>query len=367
MNWKKALDGMTPYKPGRSIEEVTSLYGLKEVVKLASNENPYGCAPTVKEFMATAAIQHEIYPDGHASTLRSKLALKYQVGEDAILFGNGSDEIVMIISRALLGPGANTVMATPTFPQYAHSAKIEGAEIREVPLKADGQHDLDGFLNAIDSKTTIVWICNPNNPTGNLISNDDLKAFLAQVPDTVLVVLDEAYFEYVTATGHVDSIALLEQYPNAIVLRTFSKAYGLAAFRVGYAIGHPDVIINLNKVRAPFNNNSFGLVLAEKALDDVAFIERCRELNRQQRERFKGYADRKDLHIFDSETNFVLIQVPGDADEAAEKLLQQGFIIRSGNALGTPGYIRVTIGTEEQTSKFFDAFDTLLSVEGSHV
>lgn len=366
MNWKKALDGMSPYKPGRSIEEVTKQYGLKEVIKLASNENPYGCAPSVKEFMATATIQHEIYPDGHASALRSKLAIQHSVTEDTILFGNGSDEIVMIISRALLSPEVNTVMATPTFPQYAHSAKIEGAEIREVPLKADGQHDLDGFLNEIDSKTTVVWVCNPNNPTGNVIPSADLKAFLEQVPETVLVVLDEAYFEYVTASDHVDSVSLLEQYPNAIVLRTFSKAYGLAAFRVGYAIGHPEVITNLNKVRNPFNNNSFGVVLADKALDDAAFIEKCRELNRQQRERFKDYAGRKGIHIYDSETNFVLIQVPGDADEAAEKLLQQGFIIRSGNALGTPGYVRVTIGTEEQTSKFFVAFDSLLSVEGSH-
>ena len=365
MNWKKALDGMTPYKPGRSIEEVTRLYGLKEVVKLASNENPYGCAPSVKDYLASAAIQHEIYPDGYASLLRSKLASKHGVNEDELLFGNGSDEIVMIIARALLGAETNTIMATTTFPQYAHSAKIEGAEIRQVPLKDDGQHDLDGFLRAIDEQTAVVWVCNPNNPTGNLIPSDTLLAFLEQVPEQILVVLDEAYFEYITADTHVDSVTWLEKFPNIIILRTFSKAYGLASFRLGYAIGQPEVITNLNKVRSPFNNNSTGLAVAEQALADQAFINQCRQVNHEQRERFTQYAVANNLHIFDSETNFVLIEVPEDADQAAEQLLQQGFIIRSGNALGTPGYVRVTIGTEQQNSDFFAAFDTLLVVEGS--
>jgi histidinol-phosphate aminotransferase len=367
MNWKKALDSMQPYKPGRSIEEAKRMYGLDDVVKLASNENPYGCAPSVREYLTSAVTQHEIYPDGYASNLRSKLTQKLGVGEDALLFGNGSDEIVMIISRALLGTETNTVMATPTFPQYAHNAKVEGDEIREVSLKEDGQHDLEGFLNAIDDETAVVWVCNPNNPTGSLIPSDTLKAFLDQVPRNILVVLDEAYMEYITAPGYIDSINYLEQYPNIIVLRTFSKAYGLASFRVGYAIGHPEVISNLNKVRNPFNNNSLGLAVAEKALEDEAFIEHCRKLNYEQRQRFVQYASDKKLHLYDSETNFVLIEVPIDADDASEKLLQQGFIVRSGNALGTPGYIRVTIGSEEQMSKFFKAFDTLLQSEDSLV
>lgn len=366
MNWKQALEGMTPYKPGRSIEEVTRLYGLKEVVKLASNENPYGCSPTVKEFIATNAIQHEIYPDGYASSLRSKLAAKHGVNEDALLFGNGSDEIIVVISRALLSKGTNTIMAKTTFPQYAHNAKIEGAEIREVPMK-DGQHDLDGFVRAIDDETSVIWICNPNNPTGNLIPSEALKSFLEQVSEDILVVLDEAYFEYITDADHIDSVTWLDKFPNIVILRTFSKAYGLASFRVGYAIGHPEVITNLNKVRSPFNNNSMGLAAAVNALEDNAFIEQCRQVNHEQRERFKQYAADKKLHVFDSETNFVLMEVPDDADHAAEKLLQQGFIIRSGNALGTPGYVRVTIGSEQQNSNFFKAFDTLLTLEGSNV
>jgi histidinol-phosphate aminotransferase len=357
---------MQPYKPGRSIDEAKRIYGLDDVVKLASNENPYGCATSVRDYLTSAAIQHEIYPDGYAGGLREKLAEKHGVDETSLLFGNGSDEIIMIISRALLGEGVNTVMATPTFPQYAHNARIEGAEIREVPLK-DGHHDFEGFLGAIDGETAVVWLCNPNNPTGNLIPGDALKGFLEQVSENILVVLDEAYFEYITDSEHIDSILWLEKFPNVIILRTFSKAYGLAAFRVGYAIGHPKVISNLNKVRSPFNNNSLGLAVAEKALENEEFIEQCRNLNSEQRQRFIQYALDNKLHLFDSETNFVLIAVPGDADDASEKLLQQGFIIRSGNALGTPGYIRVTIGSEEQTSNFFKAFDTLLQSEGSAV
>ena len=202
MRWKKVLEEMTPYKPGRSIEEVMNLYGLESVVKLASNENPYGPAPSAKECLAKGKIEFEMYPDGNASGLRKKLSEKLGVGQDALLFGGGSDEIIVIISRALLGPGKNTVMATPTFPQYAHNAKIEGAEIREVPLK-DGHHDLDGFFQAIDGDTTVVWLCSPNNPTGNLISGLDLTSFLKQVPKNILVVLDEAYFEYITDPSYI--------------------------------------------------------------------------------------------------------------------------------------------------------------------
>lgn len=365
MNWKKALEQIKPYKPGRSIEEAKRLYGLDDVVKLASNENPYGCAPSVKEFIASTVLQHEIYPDGYAERLRKKVADKHGVGENALLFGNGSDEIVSIISRSLLHKGTNSIMPTPSFPQYAHNVRVEGAEAREIAL-VEGQHDLEGFLKAIDENTSVIWICNPNNPTGNLIPSAELEAFLEKVPKGILVVLDEAYFEYITDPAHIDSVNWLEKFPNILILRTFSKAFGLAAFRVGYAIGHPDVVTELNKVRNPFNNNSLALAVAEKALDDEAFVEHCRTLNGEQRLRFEQYAADRKLDIFDSETNFILIEVPIDADEASEALLQRGYIVRSGNALGTPGYVRVTIGSDEQNSGFFQAFDELLATKEQH-
>lgn len=363
MQWKQVLSTMKPYKPGRSTEEVKKAYHLDNVVKLASNENPYGCASTVAEFLSSTSMPFEIYPDGHGTTLRAKLAEKHGVDESAILFGNGSDEIISIISRAMLDERVHTIMPTPSFPQYAHNATIEGADITEIPLK-DEHHDLTDFIEAINERTAIIWVCNPNNPTGSLIPIGELESFLEQVPKNVLVVLDEAYFEYVTNPDHVDSVALIDRFPNVVVLRTFSKAYGLASFRIGYAVGTTDIITELNKVRNPFNNNTLAVAVASKALEDDAFIEMCRELNAEQRERYKKFAFEKSLHMFDSETNFVLIEVPGDADDASEFLLQHGYIIRSGNALGTPGYVRITIGTEEQNTGLLKAFTLLLQEKG---
>lgn len=359
MQWKQVLNEMNPYKPGRSTEEVKKRYGLNEVVKLASNENPYGCPAAVTEFLKSSSMPYEIYPDGHATTLRGKLAEKHGVSEESILFGNGSDEIITIISRALLDENKHTIMPTPTFPQYVHNAKIEGADFTEIPL-VNGQHDLSAHLSAITEKTAVMWICNPNNPTGNLIPHADLIDFLEKVPSSILVVLDEAYFEYVTDPTHVDSLTLLDQFPNIIVLRTFSKAYGLASFRIGYGIGSPAIVSQLNKIRNPFNNNALAVAVAMKALEDETFIIQCRDRNEVQRNRFKDFAERNGLHMFDSETNFVLIQVPVDADEASEFLLKQGYIVRSGNALGTPGYIRITVGTDEQNCGLFEAFSQLL-------
>lgn len=360
MKWKTALSTMKPYKPGRSIEDVKRSYGLTDVNKLASNENPYGCSPAVVQFLQEHTHELAIYPDSYTAGLRKKLAARHQISEDAILFGNGSDEIVTIISRSLLQPGTNTIMASVTFPQYAHNAKVEGAEIREVPMTENGDHDLDGFLAAIDEQTAVIWVCNPNNPTGNLIPADRLRAFLDQVPEQILVVLDEAYFEYVTDPAHEDSMAWLKQYANIIILRTFSKAYGLASFRIGYGAASPQVITELNKVRNPFNNSTIALTAAEIALEDQDFLEQCRQENSEQRKRFVEYANTNSLRIYPSETNFVLMEVPMDADEASEQLLANGYIVRSGNALGTPGYVRVTVGTEEQNTGFFQAFDQLL-------
>lgn len=365
MNWKPALKGMSPYKPGRSIADVIKQYDLKEVIKLASNENPYGTVPGAKNLLQNSQIEAEMYPDGYATDLREKLASKLGVSEDTLIFGSGSDEIIVIIVRALLGQGANTIMATPTFPQYAHHAKIEGAAIKQIPLLEEGEHDLDGFLAAIDENTSVIWLCSPNNPTGNLINNEDLTNFLNKVPENILVVIDEAYYEYIVDESYVDTANLVEQFPNVIVLRTFSKAYGLAAFRIGYGISSPTIISNLETVRSPFNVTTAGLMLAQKSLEDNdEFINKCRVLNREQMARFYTYAEENKLHIYESEANFVLIEVPGSANEASEELLQSGFIVRSGDLLGTPGHIRVTVGTEAQNTNFFIAFDKLIEGAG---
>ena len=363
MKWKQQILGMQPYKPGKPIEEVQREFGLDEVVKLASNENPFGFSPKVKQFLAQDQSHHEIYPDGYAQSLRTAVAQFVGVQENQLIFGNGSDDLIAILTRALLAPGVNTVMATPSFSQYAHNAQIEGAEIREVPL-VDGNHDLDGMLAQIDEQTAIVWICTPNNPTGGIVPAKELQAFLASVPSDVLVVLDEAYYEYIDNDAHENSVPYIEQYPNVIILRTFSKAYGLAGFRVGYGIGQAEVISQLDPVRAPFNNTVLSHKVAEIAIRDQDFIEKCRELNKEGRQQYVDFCEKHSLHYYKSETNFILFDVKADSNVVFQELMKKGFIIRSGAALGLPGYIRVTIGTNAQNAKFLQKLEEVLVEQG---
>ncbi|GKV67953.1 histidinol-phosphate aminotransferase [Sporosarcina sp. NCCP-2716] len=363
MNWKPALSAMKPYKPGRSAEDVQKEYGIPKIEKLASNENPYGCAPSVRNYLENAHIQYEIYPETGTPPLRTALAGLTGVEESAIILGNGSDDLITIISRALLAPGTSTIMPVPTFPQYAHNARIEGAEVREIPLE-DGVYALDRFLEAIDDTTAVIWICTPNNPTGGLLPSVEFREFLEKVPSGILVVADEAYFEYITDSSYENPVGWLSRFPNLIILRTFSKAYGLAAFRLGYGISSPAVIAQLTKVRNPFNTNSLALAAAGRALEDQDFIAHCRQENAVQRTRFRQFAAAHKLRILPSEANFVLLEVPMDADEAADLLMQRGYIIRSGNLLGTPGWLRVTVGTATQNDGFFSALAAILEERG---
>lgn len=359
MKWKNQLTGMKPYQPGKSTDEVKEMFGLDTIVKLASNENPFGFSSKVSEFLENQTINHAIYPDGYASGLRQALAKSVGVEQNQLLFGNGSDEIIMMISRALLQSGVNTVMATPTFPQYRHNAIIDGAEVREVQL-ANGAHDLHEMARQIDDQTAVVWLCSPNNPTGMLINQQELEEFIQRVPKEVLIVLDEAYFEYITDPSYKNSINLIKDNENVIVLRTFSKAYGLAGFRVGYAIAQKELIARIDPVREPFNNTVTSQGAALVALEDSSFIASCRHQNEAGKKQFQDYANTHNLHMYPSQGNFVLLEVKADSDIVFEGLMKTGFIIRSGNALGTPGYIRVTIGTTQQNEEFLQKLTAVL-------
>lgn len=359
MKWKQQINGLKAYQPGRSIEEVKKAYGLEKVVKLASNENPFGSSNQAKEWVRSYDASFAIYPDGYTTELRLALSETIGVKEKQLIFGNGSDELILMISRALLEPGKNTVMAAPTFPQYRHNARVEGAEIREIPL-IDGAHDLDGMLRQIDENTAVVWLCSPNNPTGIYISNDELTAFLDKVPEDVLVVLDEAYYEYVTADDYYDSVKIVEQYKNVLALRTFSKIYGLASFRVGYGFGSEELIRMLDPVREPFNVNTLGSGAALAALADQEFIDTCCEENEKGREQFYQFCKEENLNYYPSQGNFVLIYFPCDSDEVFEYLMKNGYIIRSGNALGCPGAVRVTVGSKEQNEGVIQAMKQFL-------
>jgi len=363
MKWKQQLDGMQAYKPGKPIEEVQREYGLKEVIKLASNENPFGCSPKVTAYLQNNAVNHALYPDGYAQNLRTAVANHLDVQETQLLFGNGSDDIIAIITRALLYPGVNTIMADLSFSQYWHNAEIEGAEVRKIPC-VEGAHDLEAMAAAIDDRTSIVWICSPNNPTGVVISDTELRAFLAKVPNDVLVVLDEAYIEYVTHPEHKDTLPIIDQYPNVLLLRTFSKAYGLASFRVGYAIGQPEVIAKLDPVRAPFNNTILSQAVAAIALSDQEYIQACREANENGKKQYVEFCDKHNLKYFPSDTNFIFFDTKADSDVVFQELMKKGFIVRSGNALGLSGFIRVTIGTEAQNTALLNQLDNVLKEQG---
>lgn len=365
MKVKEVLHEMEPYKPGKPIEETEREYGLHHVVKLASNENPYGCSQEVYREMQQMTCGFELYPDANATSLRQDVAEKWGVDEQQLVFGNGSDELITVISRTFLERGTNTVVPTPSFPQYAHNARIEGAEVKAVPLLPSGDHDVEGMLEAIDQQTRILWICNPNNPTGNMLEEEALYAFIQRIPSDVLVVLDEAYYEYIADERRYNPIPWLSEFPNLLMLRTFSKAYGLAAFRVGYGIGHPSVIGELNKVRNPFNNNRPAHKAAQVALQDTEFIEHCRTMNESEKARFVDFAKRHELHIYPSSTNFVLMESPADDKEVAQQLLERGIIVRAGHLLGTPGYLRITIGRKEQNDVLFEQLEQLMNEEGN--
>lgn len=360
MKWKEQLLDLTPYQPGKSIDEVKKQYGLDEIIKLASNENPFGCSEKVLAAMDQFPSFFALYPDGYASELRSTLTSYLKVNEEQLIFGNGSDEIIQMISRALLGPDTNTIMAAPTFPQYKHNAVIEGAEFREIPL-INGEHDLNGMLNAIDENTAVVWICSPNNPTGNYVSETELVPFLEKVPEDILVVLDEAYYEYVVAEDYYNSIDFLNHFPNLIILRTFSKIYGLASLRIGYGIGTPQTIRALEPVREPFNVNRFAQAAAIAAIKDQQFIEECKVKNKEGLEQFYAFCKEHGLKYYPSHGNFILIDFNIDGNKVFQFLLERGYIVRSGKALGFPTSVRVTVGSKEQNDGVMKAMSQFLN------
>lgn len=363
MKWKKQVATLSAYKPGMTSTQVKEKYGLDKIIKLASNENPFGSSASVQQELSNSLNAFALYPDGAASELRQKVADLHNVSPSQLLFGNGSDEIILIISRALLEPGKNTIMATPTFPQYKHNATLEGAESIEVPLLEDGHHNLTGMLEAINENTSIIWVCSPNNPTGTYIPQQDIEAFLDKVPQDIMVVIDQAYYEYITEEETSYNGNWFKKYPNACITRTFSKAYGLASFRVGYVMGSESIIQQLEPVREPFNNNSLGQIAAAIAVEDQTFIHSCRVENAKGIQVYEEFCEKHGLHMFDSQGNFVLIDVMQDSDVVFEKLLQKGIIVRSGNALGFPGTLRITVGTKEQNEEVMQALKDILALD----
>jgi histidinol-phosphate aminotransferase len=359
MRVKEQITNLKRYQAGKPIEEVKKELGLTEVIKLASNENPFGCSQLVKEAVLKVSEDLSIYPDSIAAELRHKISELLHIQDEEILIGNGSDEIIQLLCRGILQQGDNCVMATPTFPNYKHNCLIEGAEAREVPLK-DGTHDLDKMIKQVDKHTKIIWICNPNNPSGTYVNEKALVSFLEKVPSTSLVVIDEAYVEYASATDFPDSLSLIKRFNNVLLLRTFSKAYGLAALRVGYAIGQPSLLNQIDILRAPFNCGRMGQAVAARAIDDQNFIRETFLKNVKGLNMFYQFCDAHGLHYYPSQTNFILMSMNRSGEQIFQELLHQGIIIRPGERLGFPNYVRITVGTLDQNEKVISCLSKLM-------
>jgi histidinol-phosphate aminotransferase len=359
MRPKPHIVDLPVYQPGKPIEEVKRELGLDEVIKLASNENPYGSSSLVAEAIQAELSQLSLYPDGSSAELTTVLGEHLGVERNQIIFGCGSDEVIALITRAFILPQDESIMADQTFSVYKTNVDIEGGISIEVPLK-DGVHDLDAMLAAVTDHTKIIWICNPNNPTGTIVEHDNLISFLNQVPSHVLVVLDEAYCEFVTDENYSDGISLLNQYPNLVALRTFSKIYGLASLRIGYAVASAQTITYINQVREPFNTSRIAQAAAKAALTDYDFVEACRTKNQQGIEYLCGQFDELGLSYFPANGNFIFVNIESSGLEMFQSLLKQGIIIRAGFGK-YPNYIRVSVGTPEQNEKFITALKLALA------
>jgi len=348
IKFREEIKDLEAYKPGKPIEDVKREYGLDEVIKLASNENPLGSSHKAIEAVKKAAENLAIYPDGNATLLKESLAEKLGVKVTQILPSSGSDEMVDIIAKTFINKDDEVIMADITFPRYITTTKMMGGKPIVVPLK-NWTYDLNGMREAITEKTRLIWLCNPNNPTGTMFTEEKLIEFLDNVPENVIVVYDEAYREYVTRDDYLkNSIKLLDKYSNVIILRTFSKAYGLAALRVGFAISSEEIIHNMNKIRGPFNVNKMAQVAAVAALKDQDFIQKTYGVNKKGKEYLYQEFDKLGLEYAPSETNHIFVNVEKDANEIFVELQKRGMIIRP--IIGT--WIRVTIGTEEQNKLF---------------
>jgi histidinol-phosphate aminotransferase len=346
------------YEPGRPIEEVAREIGLDptQIIKLASNENPLGPSPKAKEALHKALLSVHLYPDGNGYYLRQALAEKHRLKIEQVVLGNGSNEIIEFLGHAFLSPGDEVVISQYAFAIYEIVAKMFQANVVEVPARKYG-HDLEAMRKAITPQTRLVFVANPNNPTGTVVSSADLVSFVKQVPDSVAVVLDEAYQEFLEDVP--DTTRLIENHPNVVVMRTFSKAQGLAGLRIGYGISSPQIAAALQKVRQPFQANSLAQSAALAALSDHDHIAKTVEVVRKGRTFLEGAFTQRGLEWVPSAANFVLVKV-GDGKAVFQKLLQRGIIVRPMHGYKLPEWIRVTVGTAEENDQFLQALDGVL-------
>ena len=361
----EGVQALSPYEPGKPISELARELGLDpaEIIKLASNENPLG--PSKK---ATAAIESALadlclYPDGNGFDLKQKLSERLDVGADQITLGNGSNDVLEVIARCFADADSEIVFSQYAFAVYPIVTQAIGAKAVAVPAR-DWGHDLDAMAAAVTERTRLIFVANPNNPTGTVHNSEASEAFLGKIPEDVLVVLDEAYCEYMTGENDPDGVALLARFPNVIACRTFSKAWGLAALRVGYSISSPAIADILNRVRQPFNVSSVALAAATAVLGDEDYLQRSREINTVGLKQLEAAFDQMGLRYIPSSGNFVAVEVGPQAMGVYQALLAHGVIVRPIAGYGMPNHLRVTVGLPEQNEHFIGALSKALAAAG---
>ncbi|GAB4445435.1 MAG: histidinol-phosphate transaminase [Rhodocyclaceae bacterium] len=349
------IRAISPYQPGKPISELAREMGFSasSIVKLASNENPLGMSPKARQAAIEAIGDVARYPDGNGFELKAALARRYRVRPEAIVLGNGSNDVLEMVARAFLSREVAAVYSQHAFAVYPLATRAAGAAGIEVPAREYG-HDLEAMLSAITPQTRVVFIANPNNPTGTLARGEQIELFLERVPGEVLVVLDEAYSEYLPPALCYDSIGWLERFPNLVVTRTFSKAYGLAGLRVGFGLAHPEVADLLNRVRQPFNVGSVALAAARAALGDEGFVAMSHEHNRRGMAQLIAGFERLGVSYIPSYGNFVSFHA-GDAARVNARLLERGIIVRPIANYGLPRHLRVTVGLDSENQRFLQA------------
>ncbi|MGD2138146.1 MAG: histidinol-phosphate transaminase [Gammaproteobacteria bacterium] len=356
---------LQPYQPGKPVAELEREHGIRHAVKLASNENPFGPSP-----LAVAAAQSVLrgisrYPESSGYLLAAALARRHGVPAECITLGNGSNDVLDLVARVFLGPGTEAVYSQYAFAVYPIAVQAVGARARVATAHSGERgpaygHDLAAMQQRVGPDTRVVFIANPNNPTGTWLDSAELEGFIAGLPGHVLVVVDEAYFEYVTASRYPDATAWLERYHNLIVTRTFSKAYGLAGLRVGYALSHPDVAALLNRVRQPFNINAVAQAAALAALDDAAHIRQSVQRNREGMAQLCKALGGLGLSCIESAGNFVTVDMGRPGREVFTALLRMGVIVRPVDNYGMPNHLRVTIGSKDELTQFLEALERVL-------
>ncbi|GAA4902904.1 histidinol-phosphate transaminase [Ferrimonas pelagia] len=353
------VTGLHPYQPGKPIEELERELGINNIVKLASNENPLGLSAKAQQAIQQATSDLTRYPDANGFYLKQALAEILRCDTAQLTLGNGSNEVLEILFRTFVSPGDEVIFDAHAFIVYALLTQSSGATARAIP-SLDWGHDLDAMLAAINDKTRLICIANPNNPTGTYLEPEQLSAFLQQVPEQVLVVLDEAYFEYVPAERRAASVEWLQRYPNLCITRTFSKAYGLAGLRIGYLISSAEMAGLLNRVREPFNCNSLALAAATASLVDQDYVQRSVALNQSEMARFERYFAAKGINYIASLGNFITAELQ-PASQIYQALLEQGVIVRPIGGYGMPNHLRISVGLPEENDRFMTALEAVLS------